>query len=70
MFVRVDTECEVLIDGAWYFGVIAEWRRDDEGAWSAYVRHSSPDGNRIGTFPADQVRPVETDYARGRDVPR
>jgi hypothetical protein len=60
--VPSDTECEVRVDAAWWFGVIAEWRRDEAGAWSAYVRHGSPDGNRIGLFSADRVRPSEGDY--------
>lgn len=65
--VPSDAECEVLLqDGAWYFGVVAEWRRNDQDTWSAYVRYSAPDGNRIDTFPADRVRRSQVDYSLGR----
>jgi hypothetical protein len=65
----VDTECEVLVDVAddvWRFGVIAEWRRHEDGQWTAWVRYDSPTGNRVGIIRPDRLREPEIDWARGR----
>ncbi len=35
------TECEVEVDGAWHFGEVRSWDRDEHGDWSAYVMWST-----------------------------
>ena len=67
----MDAECEVLVDVAgggqeWRFGMIAEWRHAADGTWTAFVRYSAPDGNRLDTFPASLLRSPEIDWSRGR----
>lgn len=58
MHVPADTECEVLYEGVWCRGRIAEWRRDQNGHWSAWVRYTDPaGGNRIDVLPSERVRP-------------
>ena len=54
------TECEVEVDGAWYFGEIRSWDRDEHGHWSAYVTWSTGpgEGNQLGRFQAERVRPA------------
>jgi len=54
------TECEVEVDGAWHFGEIRSWDRDEHGAWSAYVMWSTGpgQGNQLGRFTAERVRPA------------
>lgn len=57
---------EVLVDGTWYAGhVRAQWR-DPDGTWRISVQHSTTDGQTIGTFTTDRVRPDDTDYTHGR----
>jgi hypothetical protein len=70
---HVDTECEVLVyvddEEVWFFGVIAEWRRHEDGSWTAWVRWAAPSGNRIDIIRPDRLRPVQTDWSRGRRPP-
>lgn len=55
---------EVLEDDQWWDGhVEAQEKRDD--VWWVKVVYRR-DGNRTRWFPADQVRPDDTDYSRGR----
>lgn len=65
-----DTDCEVLVDvgegQTWCFGVISEWRRSDDGIWTAWVRYAAPDGNRVDVFPSDRLREPESDWSGGR----
>ena len=66
-----DTECEVLVevggDMVWCFGVIAEWRHNlEDGTWTAWVRYSAPDGNRIDIFPSHRLRQPQIDRSHGR----
>jgi hypothetical protein len=66
-----DTECEVLVevggDMVWCFGVIAEWRHNlEDGTWTAWVRYSAPDGNRIDIFPSHRLRQPQIDWSHGR----
>ena len=56
---KVDLDVQVLVGGVWYDGVLAEWRRDPDGAWTGWVRwHEAPGVNRIEVFPADHIRAV------------
>lgn len=59
-------ECEVLVDGEWWFGEVRMWTQDVDGAWTANASYSRDGLTHLGTFPADQLRPVEGDYSRGR----
>lgn len=61
-------ECEVLVDGHWWYGDLYAWAQDNDGGWTATVSWTRNGERRLGPFPADQVRPVETDYSRGRTV--
>lgn len=55
---------EVLEDGQWWDGHV-EAQEMREGVWWVRVVYRR-DGQRAGWFPAERVRPDETDYSRGR----
>lgn len=56
---------EVLVDGQWHLGqVLAQEQRD--GGWYISVQYRVERANHLGGFKADEVRPDETDYSRGR----
>lgn len=55
-------EVEVLVDDRWWFGALRMWTHEDDGTWTAQVTYSRDGENRIGSFPADQVRLAEGDY--------
>ncbi|WP_067428588.1 hypothetical protein [Nocardioides jensenii] len=59
-------ECEVLVDGGWWFGEVRMWTQDDDGSWSANVSWTRNTETRLDAVPAARVRPVENDYSRGR----
>lgn len=47
----------------WHEGELRMWRRDEHGAWWADVqwRRGPGQGNYVGTFAADDVRPDLSD---------
>jgi len=52
-------EAEVLWDGRWCFGTLHEWRQDEEGRWTGWVRFSAAQGEtRNGVFDQDHIRPA------------
>ncbi len=52
-----EPEVEVFWNGAWCFGLLAEWRRGDDGRWQGTVRFNvRPGENRIDTFDQDDIR--------------
>lgn len=61
-------ECEVLVDGEWWFGEVRMATQMDDGTWVANVEWGGPDGNRLDEFPAERVRKTELDWSRGRNV--
>lgn len=57
----------VLEDDQWWDGVVQAQEKREDGVWWVHVVYRR-DGNRVGWFPADRVRPDDTDYSRGRAV--
>lgn len=56
---------EVLEDDQWWDGVV-QAQEQREGVWWVHVVYRRNGGQRVDWFPADHVRPDETDYSRGR----
>lgn len=62
----------VTIDGADHVGELEAWRQEDDDSWTGYVRYAALDSSgtyttmHLGWFPAEQIRPDETDYSAGR----
>ena len=51
---------EALVEGRWVPAEVRMWVQHDDGRWTADVGFSpSAAENRIGTFTADQLRPVD-----------
>jgi hypothetical protein len=58
-------DVEVLVDGQWWPGELRQWSQDEEGNWWANVTwRREPGHTHIDTVPAEQVRPVQTDFSR------
>lgn len=52
-----EPEVEVLWEGAWCFGLLAEWKQVD-GRWIGWVRFSvKPGETRNASFDQDLIRP-------------
>lgn len=59
---RIDDqpEVEVLWQGTWCFGLLAEWKRGVDGRWVGTVRFNvRPGENRMEAFDQDLIRPAE-----------
>lgn len=62
----MDVDVEVLYEEHWRFGVLRQWSQyPDPYGWVGTVAFAASDGNRLGKFPAAQIRPCEADYREG-----
>jgi hypothetical protein len=62
----VDEDVEVLVDGAWHYGILRQWRRVPDG-WIGFVRYSTEPGKGyVDWFPADRIRQAQ-EMAEGND---
>ncbi len=59
---------EIHEDGAWHPGHVEAQEQLADGTWEVHVVYRRDGGNHRGTFKAQDVRPDETDYSRGRGV--
>lgn len=59
---------EVLVDGAWCYGLIRMQTQLDDGTWELNVQWMPSDDHswRIDTFPPERVRSDTVDRSRGR----
>lgn len=63
-------DVEVLIGGRWFKGELRQWSVDAEKRWSAQVTwHREAGYTFIDSFPADRIRPDETDPRARRHDP-
>lgn len=62
-----EPDVEVLVRGTWHRGELRMWEQRQDGWWGHVVWHpAGTTENRFESFPADRIRPSQTDYSRGR----
>ena len=52
-------EVYVRAGGSWHFGTLHEWRRDETGRWTGWVRYSVDHIGAIGRFDQDDIEKLE-----------
>lgn len=63
-----EPDVQVLADGQWHPGELRMWEQHPDGTWWGHVvwHPIGRNKSRFQAFPADRIRPDETDYSAGR----